>query len=102
MMKKEKEQMLAMILNKPEVPRRFSNRLIEQHINCMDPQDEEMRSFLWAYLSALTASESQVIYTAKIASLSETNRQKFANDFLQCLTNDATAWKKSASLATTH
>ena len=76
-MKKEKEQMLAMILNKPELPRKFSHRLIEQHINCMDPQDEDMRSFLWAYLSALTASESQVIYTTKIASLSENKRQKY-------------------------
>ena len=101
-MKKEKEQMLAMILNNPEMPRQFSHRLIEQHINCMDPQDEDMRTFLWAYLSALTASESQVIYATKIASLSETNRQKFANDFLQCLTNDATAWQKSATLAATH
>ena len=101
-MKKEKEQMLAMILNKPEVPRKFSHRLIEQHINCMDPQDEDMRSFLWAYLSASTASESQVIYSTKIASLSENKRQKFVNDFLQCLTNDATAWKKSASLTITN
>ena len=92
-MKKEKEQMLAMILNKPEVPRKFSHRLIEQHINCMDPQDEDMRAFLWAYLSASTASESQVIYTKKIASLPENKRQKFANDFLQCLTNDATDWQ---------
>lgn len=92
-MKNEKEVLLRKIQQQAKRSKPFSDMLIERHVACMQPQDEEMRRFLWSYLSNLHTEDAKKIYFDKVASLPESKKQEFAEDFSQCLKNDATAGK---------
>ena len=92
-MKNEKEALLMKIRQQSKRTKPFSDRIIERHVALMQPQDEEVRRFLWSYLSNLHTEDCQKIYLDKIASLPESKKQQFAEDFFQCLKNDATAGK---------
>ena len=94
-MKNEKEALLMKIRQQSKRTKPFSDRFIERHVASMQPQDEEMRRFLWSYLSNLHTEDCRKIYSDKIASLVENKKQQFAEDFFQCLKNDATAGKKT-------
>ena len=92
-MKNEKEALLMMIRQQTKRTKPFSDILIERHVVSMQPQDEEMRRFLWSYLSNLHTEDGKKAYSDKVASLPESKKQQFADDFFQCLKNDATAGK---------
>ena len=92
-MKNEKEALLMKIRQQAKRTKPFSDRLIERHVASMQPQDKEMRRFLWSYLSNLHTEDGKKAYSDKVASLPESKRQQFAEDFFQCLKNDAKAGK---------
>ena len=96
-MKNEKEALLMKIRQQSKRIKPFSDRLIERHVASMQPQDEDMRRFLWSYLSKLHTEDCQKIYLDKVANLSESKKQQFAEDFFQCLKNDATTGKLTAA-----
>ena len=93
MMKNEKEALLMKIQQQAKRAKPFSDTLIERHVVSMQPQDEEMHRFLWSYLSNLHTEDGKKAYSDKVASLPKSKKQQFAEDFFQCLKNDATVGK---------
>ena len=101
-MKNEKEALLMKIRQQAKRTKPFSHRLIERHVAFMQPQDEDMRRFLLSYLSNLHTEDGKKAYSDKVASLPESKRQQFAEDFFQCLKNDATTTKIATEQAVTY
>jgi hypothetical protein len=87
-MNKEKEALLQNIKLEKDMPQCVSERSILRLVERMQPQDEDMRSYLINYFSASTLKEKQTLKAAKLATLTADEQNTFFEKWWKCVEND--------------
>ena len=87
-MNKEKEALLQKISKEKDTAYSVSKQSILRWIERMQPQDDDMRSYLFSYFSTPTLKEKQALKAAKLASLTVAEQNIFLEKWWKCVEND--------------